>query len=123
MTLDMLLKIGSTAAIILSFALNLYLFLRAKSDDRFDRINERLDRIAKSLSQEVSDRRADFSRLEREHAVLEAVVKGLPTHDDLSEIREELTSQTRTLSAVNQRSETTLASVNRIEAYLMDRRQ
>ena len=53
MTLDMLLKIGSTAAIILSFALNLYLFFKSRSDDRFDRINDRADRIAKALADEI----------------------------------------------------------------------
>lgn len=122
MTLDLLLKIGSTAAIVLSFALNLYLFLRSRADDRFDRINERADRMAKAMQDEIQERRAEASRLERNHAVLEATVSGLPTHDDLGDIREELSTLARTLASVNQRSETTLNSVQRIENYLLERK-
>lgn len=122
MTFDRFLEMGSAAAIVLSFALNLYLFLRARSDHRFDRINERVDRIAKGLQDEITDRREQGGKIERDHAVLAATVAGLPTHDDLSDIREELSTLARTLASVNQRSETTLNSVQRIESYLLERR-
>ncbi len=122
MTFDRFLEMGSAAAIVLSFALNLYLFLRARSDHRFDRINERVDRIAKGLQDEIADRREQGGKIERDHAVLAATVAGLPTHDDLSDIREELSTLARTLASVNQRSETTLNSVQRIESYLLERR-
>lgn len=122
MTFDRFLEMGSAAAIILSFALNLYLFQRARSDHRFDRINERTDRIAKALQDEINERREQSGKMERDHAVLAATVAGLPTHDDLSDIREELSTLARTLASVNQRSETTLNSVQRIESYLLERR-
>ncbi len=122
MTLDMLVKIGSSAAIVMSFALNLYLFLRSRSDNRFDRINERADRIAKEVQAEIQERRAEESRLERNHAVLQATVLGLPTHDDLGDIRQDLSTLARMLASVNQRSETTLNSVQRIESYLLERK-
>lgn len=122
MTLDLLLKVGSTAAIVLSFALNLYLFLRSRADDRFDRINERGDRMAKSISEEIQERRIEASRLERNHAVLEATVAGLPTHDDLGDIREALSSLARNVASVDERSLSTLNSVRRIESYLLERK-
>lgn len=121
MTLDMLLKIGSTAAIVLSFALNLYLFFKSRSDDRFDRINDRNDRIAKALADEIAERREQSADIEKAQAVLDATVRGLPTHDDLGAIRESLNALARTVASVDQRSQTSLNSLNRIEGYLMER--
>lgn len=121
MTLDMLLKIGSTAAIILSFALNLYLFFKSRSDDRFDRINDRADRIAKALADEIAERREQASDITKSHAVLAATVNGLPTHDDLGDIRDALNSLARNVASVDQRSAMTLNSLTRIEGFLMER--
>lgn len=118
----MLLKLGQTAAIVLSFALNVYLFLRSRSDDRFDRINERADRMAQALQEEIQDRRQQSGRIEKDHAVLAATVAGLPTHDDLGEIREALNVLAKNVASVDQRSVTTLNSVHRIETYLLERR-
>ena len=123
MTLDELIKTGTMLTVMLSVALNLYLFRKAKADDRFERVNDRADRIAKALAEEIAERREQGASLEKDHAVLAATVAGLPTHDDLSEIREELTNQTRTLASVDQRSKTTLTSVERIENYLLGHRK
>lgn len=122
MTLEVLLKIGSSLAILMSFALNLYLFIRSRSDERFEQITQRSDRMANAISDEVNERRVETSRLERNHAVLEATVAGLPTHDDLWEIREALSLLAKNVASVDQRSVTTLNSVHRIESYLLERR-
>lgn len=121
MNLDMLLKIGSTAAIVLSFALNLYLFFKSRSDDRFDRINDRFEALAKALAEEIAERREQASHITKSHAVLDATVKGLPTHDDLGDIREALNSLARNVASVDQRSAMTLNSLTRIEGFLMER--
>jgi len=122
MNLEILIKLASTLAIVLSFALNLYLFFKARADDRFERITDRADRMAKALSEEIQERREESSRLERNHAVLEARVDALPTHDDLGAIREAISLLAKNVASVDQRSVTTLNSVHRIENYLLERR-
>lgn len=122
MTIEVLLKIGSSLAIVLSFALNLYLFFRSRADERFTQLSDRADRITKSLADEMAERRDQNSVLFREMAVLAATVSGMPTHSDLGDIRQDLSTLARTLASVNQRSETTLNSLNRIESYLLERR-
>jgi len=93
---------ANLGALALSVAINLWIYLRARGDQRWDTLQRRQQRVESRLS------------------ALEVRVESLPTQDDLIEIRDRLSHIDKTTAGLEERSSLTLSSVRRIEQYLME---
>ena len=116
MDLDQWLRVLQMVVLAASVLVNLFLFMRARSDERFKEIDARLAGLA-------NQKRAMWSELQQvatRGAVHEARLASVPTHGDLQEIRRELTSLKASTAAIEERSETTLETVQSIQLYLLE---
>lgn len=93
---------ANLGALALSVAINLWIYLRARGDQRWETLQRRQQRVESRLS------------------ALEVRVESLPTQDDLIEIRDRLGHIDKTTAGLEERSSLTLSSVRRIEQYLME---
>lgn len=114
-------KLLNAAAIVASGVLNLYLFVKAKTDKRFEDTNARVDELEDALSSAVTERKAHQAELHTRVSVLESQVEDLPTHNDLDKIRAELTSIRTSVATVEERSKIQLDGMRRIENHLLER--
>lgn len=109
MTFDEILRLGMLVAVIASTATNVWMWLKTRSDDRFKAFDARLTGLAEQ-------RRANQEQLAQHGnriSAIEARLSGLPTHNDLSEIRADI-------SAVNERTEMTHEIVRSLQNFLMN---
>lgn len=95
---------ANLGALGFSVVINVWIFIRTRSDDRWDSMQRQQQRFDSRLS------------------ALEVRVETLPTQDDLTEIRDRLSHIDRTTAGLDERSNLTLKSVQRIERYLMERK-
>lgn len=114
--LDQWLRFVQIVVLLGSVAINVVLFVKTRSDQRFKEIDERLTGIA-SQKRQMQDQ---INRVETRSAVHEARLGSMPTHADLQEIRRELTSVKTTVSSIDERSETTQEMVRSIQTYLLE---
>ena len=121
MTLDELVKLVNPIAIVVSGVLNVYLFFKSKTDERFAEIDQCMAEGDQAQHLETADRKAADYELDRRLVALETQLKSVPTHEDLEEIRAALATVGAELAAVNERSRGTLDTVRRIEEHLLDR--
>lgn len=125
LTLDQLLRILGVAATLLSAALNVYLFLKARSLRKVDALNTRVETVEKDrrdgdarLHKRVDETNEKHLENVRRISVLETNVKALPTHEDISEIDAKLLAIKAELSANTSRTDTTLSLVRDINNFL-----
>lgn len=111
------LALGQIVALGLSGAINLWLYFSVRSDKRWKAFADSIAQGDAGLAAELqrSDRRLGdaHAAFDRRLSVLEAKVDGMPTHDDISEMRDQL-------SRIDERSESTQESVRRIEQHLLE---
>ena len=93
-----------------SAALNIYLYLRAKSDKRFEEYDEALAQYDKGQAQ-----------MDRRLVKLETEFEGAPDHQDLKRIETALGVLNGDVATVKERSMSSLQSLRRIEAHLLER--
>lgn len=95
-----------------SVIINVWLFLATRSDGRWKSITRQV---------ETTDRRlvASHSATERRVSVLETRVDAMPSQEDLMKIHAKLGHIDRSVGALDERSNSTLVAVRRIEGYLM----
>lgn len=117
MNLDLWLKLLNAVVIVGSVAVNIYLYFKSKTDDRFAEIDEALSGYDQALAQEVGRRIA----LDRRMVKLETEFESAPKHDDLNRIQESLTELGADVSTVKERSMNSLQSLRRIEQHLLER--
>jgi hypothetical protein len=106
--------VGSTAC-------NVYLFLKSRSDQRFDKVNSRLDEHAAEIAQGAEQNAEAFADVDKKIAVMAKEIDNLPTHDDLDGIRSDITLIKSGVAAVQERSGHLVDSVRRIENHLLNR--
>lgn len=128
MTLELLFKGVNAAALIASAVLNLYLWFKSKTDERFEQIEKVLARhkdVADSDREYVrlcvAERKAHHGELAERVALVEEKLEHLPTHDDLAEFRDKLSIVGQEVAATSERSKILLDGMRRIEQHLMDR--
>ena len=95
---------ANLGALALSVVINVWIFIRTRSDDRWDSVQLQHQRFDARLS------------------ALEVRVEALPTQDDLADIRDRLGHIDKATAGLDERSNLTLKSVQRIERYLMERK-
>jgi hypothetical protein len=108
--LGIVMKLLPPVAGLGSAALNIYLFLRARSDKRFDEYDQ-------SLAQ-YDQGQAD---IDRRLVKLETEFEGAPNHEDLKRIEDALGELGEGLATVKERSMNQLHSLRRIEDHLLER--
>lgn len=109
MTLDEALRIGQMLVMFSMGALNLILFIKARSLKKLDAVEEKIDQQGR-----------DAIEMDKRMSVLETTVKHMPTHNDLLGIRGELNQLNRTVSTVAERSTNTDRIVQLIQEHLME---
>ena len=116
LSLDQWLRLVLVLVLVGSVSVNVFLFHRSRADQRLKEFDQRLTGIA-------TQKRAmqtDLAAIGQKVAVHEARLAAVPTHRDLDEIRRDLTSVKATTAAIDERSETTLDTVQSIQRYLME---
>lgn len=121
MNLDLWLKVLNAAVLVGSVMVNVYLFLKSKSDDRFAELDEALAHYDRAAHVETGERKAFDNELDKRLVAIETEIKAMPTHDDLEEIHQALSNVRSDLATVNERSRGTLDGVRRIEQHLLER--
>ena len=116
MDLDQWLRVLQMVVLAASVLVNLFLFVRARSDERFKEFDARLA----GLASQKRAMQAELTQVDKRSAVHEAKLASMPTHADLQEIRRELTSLKASTAAIEERSETTLETVQSIQLYLLE---
>ena len=111
MTFDEILKLATIFTVIVSTCFNVWMFMKTRSDDRFKALDARLT----GLAEQRRSNQAEISLHGNRIAAIEARLQGLPTHNDLTEIRTEL-------GAVNERTEMTHEIVRSMQDFLMNNR-
>lgn len=94
---EQLLQIAQVVVVGCSAAVSMYVFWRTRTDKRWDAQTERINSLDARMS------------------AVEATLKHMPTHADIDGV-------THQIARVDERSATTLASVTRIETYLLGAR-
>lgn len=114
--LDQWLRLVQIVVLVSSVGVNVFLFNRARDDQRFKEFDDRLSGIAN----QKRTMQAELQGIDKRVAVHEARLASMPTHGDLQEIRRELTSLKASTAAIEERSETTLDTVRSIQSYLLE---
>ena len=109
MDLTQIMPIAQIAAIVGSTAVSVYLFIRTADAKALASALEQIAALARSSTDQAL-------RL----AVLENTVRHMPTHNDLQAIQRELRELNSEVSALGERSETTLSAVRSIQEHLME---
>lgn len=117
MNFDLWLKVLNAAVLVGSVCVNVYLYFKTRTDDRFAELDQALAEYDRALSDEVGKRTA----LERSVVQLRAEFDGAPKHDDLERIQSALAELGADVSTVKERSMNSLQSLRRIEAHLLER--
>lgn len=95
---------ANLGALALSVAINVWIFLRARGDGRWDSVQLQHQRFESRLS------------------ALEVRVEALPSQDELADIRDRLGRIDKATAGLDERSNLTLKGLQRIERYLMERK-
>lgn len=118
----------NAAALAASAILNAYLWFKSKTDKRFEDIEKLLLRHREIADEDrefvracVAERKAHHSELAERVSLIEEKLEHLPTHDDLTEIRNKLSTVGQEVAATSERSKILLDGMRRIESHLMDR--
>jgi hypothetical protein len=116
-------------AICGSAAVSVYLFRRAADAKALDAVRDSHTRASTELKGQMSTLSNDLrvasvrdSEMHTRISVLETKMNHVPTHGDLTLIKNELRDVNGTLSAVNERSESTVDMVRSIQKYLMEKK-
>lgn len=120
-TIDTGLKMANLAIVLFSTTLNVYLFFKAKSDKRFQSIEETVAKVSGELSDDIATHANAAGALNVRLSILEKHVSSLPTHDDTSEIHKRISDLASSMSAISERSKNTNDAVKRIEQYLLSK--
>lgn len=128
--IDDVLKVAQIVVTIACAALSLWLYLRSADRATVDAMRsdqragdaELASRIG-ALGSEIRSSLARDSDFHTRLSILETRMQHVPTHADLQGIRQEMRELNESVSAINERSETTQEMVQRIQGFLMDRGQ
>lgn len=93
--------LANLIALLMSVAINVWMFIAMRSDSRWSSITDRINSYSNRLS------------------IVETQLRSLPDQDDLQEIREKLSHIDRLVAAQGERNNALLTSVTRIETYLL----
>lgn len=114
--LDQWLRLLQILVLAASVTINVFLFVRTRSDERFKEFDARIT----GLANQKRAIQAELQLVDKRGAINEANLASRPTHGDLQEIRRELTSLKASTAAIEERSETTLKTVQSIQTYLLE---
>ena len=116
-------------AIFGSAAVSVYLFRRAADAKALESVRDAHTRGSTELKGQMSSLSNDLrvasvrdSEMHTRISVLETKIAHVPTHADLLMIKNELRDMNGTLSAVNERSESTVGMVRSMQKYLMEKK-
>lgn len=128
MNWELLTKGLNAAMLLASGVLNVYLWLKSKTDQRFKDIEGSLGKHKETADGDrehvrlcVAERKAHHSELAERVSLVEEKLEHLPTHDDLGEIHNKLADVGSRVAATDERSKILLDGMRRIESHLMDR--
>lgn len=102
-----------------SGALNLYLYFKTRTDQRFTEMGEAHEEICDMVRGAIAERKAHHAEHETRLQVLESNIESIPTHADLDNIRQQIAATRQDVAAVDERSKMQLDSLRRIENYLL----
>ena len=118
------------AALLGSGALNVYLFMRARSKEWLAGITAAIDKVDRARLADHREAmlaigvREKFDHdLDRRLVAVEKHLDAMPTHADLVALRRVVSQVSERLSAVDERSETVLEAVRTLQRFLMERGQ
>lgn len=106
------LTVANLLGLTASVGVNIWLVMLTRSDSRWTKLTERIEHVDRTTQTALSMHHARL-------AVLETTLSSLPTQDDLTEIRKNLSHIDRSVAALDERSDSTLVAVQRIECFLL----
>lgn len=129
-TIENVLTALQILAIIGSACVSLYLFRRAADTKALESVRDAHTRASQELKGQMTSLSNDLrlaavrdGEMNTRISVLETQMRHVPTHSDLILIKNELRDFNGTLSAVNERSESTVEMVRSIQKYLLEHKK
>jgi hypothetical protein len=126
---DAILRIAQTLALLGSIAVNCYVLWRTREDKLIEAartahstLSDDFEAHRESVAQEHRMNTKAHGDLDRRVSVLEEAAKHMPTHRDLQGIQTQLSELKSAVASVDERSETTLETVQSVQRYLMEHR-
>ncbi len=119
---DIAYKLFSMLVVIISAALNVYLFIKSKQDKRFNSLQDRVITDENKLIEHKVSNNTEIHEIRMRVGMIESQIKQMPTHNDINEIHKRISDLANSMSTVAERSRNTDSAVNRIENYLMERK-
>jgi len=118
------LKLSHIAILLAILVFNVFLYQRTRSTKMAEDLKKALVEGDADLRDLVDGYATRVGESLRDHghriAILETTIRHMPTHGDLLGIRGELNSLNGTVSALNERSETTHEMVRSIQQHLLE---
>lgn len=118
------LKLLHIAASIVGIAVTVLLYLRTRSTKVIDDLRRALEGSDSDLRTALDGHASEVATTLRDHghrlSVLETTVRHMPRHNDLTEIRRELSVLNGSISAIEERSQSTQEMVRSIQQHLME---
>lgn len=118
------LKLVHLAASVIGIAVTVALYLRTRSTKVIDDLKRALSDGDSDLRTALEGHASEVATTLRDHghrlSVLETTVRHMPRHNDLIDIRRELSVLNGTVAAIEERSESTLEMVRSIQQHLME---
>ena len=128
LSIDNVLRVVQILVLLGSVTVSIVLYRKSQDDEKFKRIDvkfreseARSAEIERAIAAETRFRTEELNTAKQRLGRIEEWRQHVPTHKDIQQINDELSEIGKQVAAVNERSDTTLEGVRRIESFLMDR--
>jgi len=133
-TLDQWIRIAMTVATIVSAGLNVYLFYKTRNTTEQREHRRAMEKLESDRREGDAVLHKRIDRISGEHqivgarlsgrvSVLETTIKHLPTQQDVTAIREDISELSSTVSGIGERSASNNQMLHTIQDYLMGKRR
>lgn len=121
-----ILSIAQVVVLLGSVAINIWLYLAARSDQRWKTMRSEIADGDRAIAERVGNVDRDVSsskaQFDKRLAILETTVSSLPKQGDIRQMRDQLAHIDKSVGALDERTEHTAEAVGRIEKYLLERK-
>ncbi len=120
MNWELTLRLLSVAYMLGSGALNVWLFFKARSDKRFEVIEDNHRALHERVQLAIADRKAGHNDHETRLQLIEQHMATVPTHEDLRKVYDALALLVSKVERQDERSAHISDAVRRIENHLLN---
>ena len=121
MTFDQSIMLLNALVLVGSVIVNVYLYVKGRSDKRFETFATQLGDIQGAVSLETAERKAFHADLDKRCSLAELKITGMPTHEHIDEIQSAIARISENVATVQERSKIQLDAVRRIESHLLSK--